>query len=71
MFDAGQVVTLHQQTVELWHRQEIYNPYEGFFHLVCEQHKYNFLLWHEEDVARSPDVGDARIAQVKRAIDIR
>ena len=27
------------------------------------------LLWHEEDVARSPDVSDARIAMVKRAID--
>jgi hypothetical protein len=27
------------------------------------------LLWHEEDVARSPDVGDAKIAAVKRAID--
>jgi hypothetical protein len=37
--------------------------------LVCEQHSFNYLLWHEEDVARSPDVGDARIAQVKRAID--
>jgi hypothetical protein len=37
--------------------------------LVCEQHKFNYLLWHEEDVARSPDVGDDRIAAVKRAID--
>jgi hypothetical protein len=26
-------------------------------------------LWHEEDIARSPDVGDDRIAAVKRAID--
>jgi hypothetical protein len=36
---------------------------------VCEQHQYNYLLWHEEDVARSPDVGDKRVAEVKRAID--
>jgi hypothetical protein len=36
---------------------------------VCRQHGFNFLLWHEEDIARSPDVGDAKIAQVKRAID--
>ena len=27
------------------------------------------LLWHEEDIARSPNVGDERIAAVKRAID--
>ena len=26
-------------------------------------------LWHEEDIARSPDVSDARIAAVKRSID--
>ena len=37
--------------------------------LVLEQHRFNFLLWHEEDIARSPDVPDARIAAVKRAID--
>jgi hypothetical protein len=37
--------------------------------VVCMQHQFNYLLWHEEDVARSPDVGDARIAAVKRAID--
>ena len=36
---------------------------------ICQQHQYNFLLWHEEDIARSPDVSDARIAMVKRAID--
>jgi hypothetical protein len=37
--------------------------------LVCEEHKFNFLLWHEEDIARSPDAADERIAAVKRAID--
>ena len=37
--------------------------------IVCTQHSFNFLLWHEEDIARSRDVGDARIAEVKRAID--
>ncbi len=30
---------------------------------------YNYLLWHEEDIARSTDVTDAKIAAVKRAID--
>ncbi len=36
---------------------------------VCQQHQFNFLLWHEEDIARSPDVPDDRIAAVKRSID--
>jgi hypothetical protein len=37
--------------------------------VVCEQFKYNFLLWHEEDKARSPTASDAQIANVKRTID--
>ena len=45
------------------------NPYDGLLGTVCQQHQFNFLLWHEEDIARSPDVTDARIAAVKRAID--
>jgi hypothetical protein len=52
-----------------WHQSEPDNAYEELLGTVCQQHQYNFLLWHEEDVARSPDVSDARIAMVKRAID--
>ena len=58
-----------KQWFERWHIQELDNPYESFEKIVCQQHGYNFLLWHEEDIARSPDVGDDRIAAVKRAID--
>ncbi len=69
MIDVLQITALHRTTVERWHAQPVDNPYRDFLHVVCEQHKYNFLLWHEEDIARSPDVGDARIAAVKRSID--
>ncbi len=60
---------LHRVTVQQWHQQDLDNPYEGLLHVVCQQHQFNFLLWHEEDVARSRDVTDRRIAKVKRAID--
>jgi len=69
MVDVSEITELQRHTVALWHRQEVNNPYEGFLKTVCEQHKFNYLLWHEEDVARSPNVGDQRIAEVKRAID--
>ena len=69
MFDVSAVTTMQHEMVVRWHSQDVDNPHEGFLALACQQHAYNFLLWHEEDVARSPDVGDARIAQVKRAID--
>ncbi len=69
MINVDEITDLHAQTVARWHTQEMDNPFSGFLQLVCQQHSYNYLLWHEEDVARSPDVGDSRIAQVKRAID--
>ncbi len=69
MFRVQDVLDLHSSTVALWHQQEIRNPYHGFMQVVCEQHRFNYLLWHEEDIARSKDVTDARIAEVKRAID--
>jgi len=69
MIDIAAVTRMHQDTVERWHREDVDNPYEGVLGLACQQHAFNFLLWHQEDIARSPDVGDARIAEVKRAID--
>jgi hypothetical protein len=41
----------------------------GFLDVICRQHSFNFLLWHEEDLARCPAATDTEIAQVKRAID--
>ena len=64
-----EITRLHRELVMRWHEQEVDNPYEGWLGIVSRQMSYNFLLWHEEDVARSRDVSDARIAQVKRAID--
>jgi hypothetical protein len=69
LLDARRITHLHEQTVQRWHQQELDNPYSGFEALVCQQHQFNFLLWHQEDVARSPVASDAEIAQVKRAID--
>jgi hypothetical protein len=66
---VDQVTALHRDTVSRWHEHDLDNPYEGILATVCQQHQFNYLLWHEEDVARSRDVPDTRIAQVKRAID--
>lgn len=69
MIDIPSVTHLHRICVEQWHRRDFDNPYEGFLHLVCEEHERNFRLWHEEDIARSQDVSDSGIAEVKRNID--
>jgi hypothetical protein len=69
MIDVRQVTDLHRELVVRWHSHEIDNSCHGFLALVCQQFSFNFLLWHEEDIARSRDVSDARIAAVKRNID--
>lgn len=69
MLEVATITELHRITVQRWHLQEIDNPYEGFLSLVCQQHEQNFRLWHEEDIARSPEAGDQQIAAVKRRID--
>ncbi len=69
MVDVDEIMKLHALTVVQWHQQPISNGYEGFLGLVCQQHIFNFELWHQEDIARSPEVSDSEIAQVKRKID--
>ena len=60
---------LLERLVAHWHVVEPSHTEAGLAGRVCDLHRFNFLLWHEEDIARSPDVTDAKIAQVKRAID--
>ncbi len=69
MIDMNQITALHRDTVVRWHEQAVDQPFDGMLGVICRQHSYNFLLWHEEDIARSPDEEDRRIAQVKRNID--
>lgn len=69
MIDIKQIVALQSELVSRWHVGPVYNNLTGTLGIVCEQHRYNFLLWHEEDVARSPVASDREIAEVKRSID--
>jgi hypothetical protein len=64
-----QIIELQHVSVARWHTCDPDNLYDGLLATVCQQHQFNFLLWHEEDIARSPDIPDGRIAAVKRAID--
>jgi hypothetical protein len=64
-----QLTSMHRATIVRWHAAGPDNPYDGLLATACQQHQFNYLLWHEEDIARSPDVSDRRIAAVKRSID--
>ncbi|HEY4758973.1 MAG TPA: DUF4254 domain-containing protein [Thermoguttaceae bacterium] len=69
MIEVRNITELHATAVQKWHQQQIDNQYEGFLAVVCRQHQQNFKLWHQEDIARSPDVSDSDLARVKRSID--
>jgi hypothetical protein len=69
MIEIRLITELHATCVQHWHQQQIDNQYDGFLEIVCRQHQQNFKLWHQEDIARSPDVSDSDLARVKHAID--
>lgn len=66
---SAEIDALLADLVARWHEVEPAHAQQGLQGKVCDLHRFNFLLWHEEDIARSPAVTDARIAAVKRAID--
>lgn len=69
MLDIRRITALQEACVARWHEQPLDSPFEGVLGLVCQQLGFNFLLWHEEDLARSPAASDAEIAATKRRID--
>ncbi len=69
MPSVSEITQLQIDTVSAWHTGPIENHFEGLRELVCQQHEFNYRLWHQEDIARSPTADNAKIAEVKRAID--
>lgn len=69
MIHVPKILKLHDDMVVRWHAQEVDHPFTGVLGTICMQHGFNFQLWHQEDIARSPHASDANIATVKRSID--
>ena len=73
LFDTVKLMERQLKEVEQWHEelpQDDSSESADFPSLVSTQHQVNFELWHQEDLARDPDVSDSKIAGVKRAIDV-
>jgi len=64
-----QINILQQSRISEWHQQQPQINSQGLLKEIEEQHLQNYLLWHEEDLARDPDVSNDEIARVKRSID--
>lgn len=70
MEELKQIDDLQQARIIEWHKSEPQINGQGLFREIEEQHRQNYLLWHEEDIARDPDVSNDEIARVKRSIDL-
>ncbi len=64
-----QINELQQSRITEWHHHQPQISSQGLLKEIDEQHLQNYLLWHEEDIARDPDVSNDEIARVKRSID--
>lgn len=75
-FSAADIARLQTTLTARWHEvTPAVSPASGtgtdspFELLVQQNHLRNFLLWHEEDVARRDDLGFEPVYRAKRAID--
>jgi hypothetical protein len=68
---TGDVLSFHEQchTTPLWPESLPPRHPTGLWQVIELNHRYNCLLWNEEDLARRRQVQDTEIAANKRAID--
>ena len=73
LFETVKLLERQLREVEQWHEElpqdEFYDSV-NFPSLVSTQNLVNFELWHQEDLARDPDITDSQIAGIKRVIDV-
>lgn len=69
MLAVDKIVNLHKKLNTLWHASFEQTQNQFPWLQIEENHKFNFSLWHEEDIARIKDIESERIVLAKRNID--
>jgi len=69
--DALSIMEFHDRmlAMQAWPQTEPDTSLTGAWQWIEANHRYNTLLWNEEDKARRTDVGPGEIATSKRLID--
>jgi hypothetical protein len=69
--DSAEIVRFHDERVadRAWAAADAARHADGVWQWIEANHRFNNLLWDEEDLARRKDVPDNAIAANKRAID--
>ena len=55
--------------IQQWYDKKPFEVEKSFLSQAWQQHRYNYELWNQEDLARDTEASDTTIAQVKRKID--
>ena len=69
MISIEQILKTQNQKVIDWHVNLMTVETELPWMFIEENMKWNFMLWHEEDIARIKDIDPLRIVEAKRNID--
>lgn len=69
MIDVKLILQLQKRNIIDWHNELTLTQENMPWKFIEENNSYNFLLWHEEDIARIKDIEAARIVDAKRSID--
>lgn len=69
MINIEKILKLQLQKVHDWHTEMQITEKELPWQFVEENNQWNFMLWHEEDIARIKDIDPLRIVEAKRNID--
>ena len=63
---AENIITLHDQRIAHWKKNDIVFECLDFYGLVEQNHSWNFQLWLSEDYARREDKGFEFVYNAKR-----
>jgi hypothetical protein len=69
MIDVKILLNLQRETIIKWHSQVVVAQEMLPWKFIEENNMWNFLLWHEEDIARITEIDPMRIVEAKRNID--
>ncbi len=69
MIDVDDILRIQNLNIAEWHQNLETSQNELPWKFIEENNQYNFLLWHQEDIARIKDIEPEKIVDAKRNID--
>ena len=69
MLNVKDIVQKQWEEIDRWHKHIMIDENSFPTKFIQENNHWNFLLWHEEDIARIPDIEPEKMLAVKRNID--